>query len=78
MKGVEETVRAIVAGQLNLEPGDINPEDDFVTKLGADSLDIVEVVMEIEDQLNIIVPDADVEKLRSVSAAVEYIEKLKA
>lgn len=75
---IEQTVREVLGEQLGLLPEEINADDDFVTVLGADSLDLIEVVMTIEDRLAIVIPDEDAGKVRSVKSAVEYIEKLKA
>jgi acyl carrier protein len=74
---VEEKVVGIVSEQLNVPKEDIKLESKFVDDLKADSLDVVELVMEFEEEFEITIPDEDYEKIRTVGDAVKYItEKL--
>jgi acyl carrier protein len=72
---VAERVIAIVADQLGVEKEKITPETSFVNDLGADSLDTVELVMELEEEFDITIPDDAAEKIQTVGQAIEYIEK---
>jgi acyl carrier protein len=74
---VEEKVIGIVSEQLNVPKDDIKSESKFVDDLKADSLDVVELVMEFEEEFEITIPDEDYEKIRTVGDATKYItEKL--
>jgi len=70
-----EKVKALLAKQLGVNAEDITEDTSIIEDLGADSLDIVELLMTIEDKFNIIVPDEDVPQLKTVKAVAEYIEK---
>jgi acyl carrier protein len=70
---VEEKVIGIVSEQLNVPKEDIKLESKFVDDLKADSLDVVELVMEFEEEFEITIPDEDYEKIRTVGDAVKYI-----
>ena len=70
---IEEKVIGIVSEQLNIPKEDIKLESDFVADLKADSLDLVELVMEFEDEFGIQIPEADQEKIKAVGDAVKYI-----
>jgi acyl carrier protein len=72
---VSERVMDIVATQLGVSKDQITPETNFVNDLGADSLDQVELVMELEEEFDINIPDDAAEKIQTVGQAVEYIEK---
>jgi acyl carrier protein len=72
---VAERVIEIVAEQLGQEKDKIKPETSFVNDLGADSLDTVELVMELEEEFDINIPDDAAEKIQTVGQAIEYIEK---
>lgn len=73
-KEIFAQVKKIVADQLEIdEPDDIKPESDFANDLGADSLDTVELVMALEEEFSIEIPDEDAEKIATVQAAVDYI-----
>ncbi len=76
MASVEERVINIVAEQLGQEREKISRETSFVNDLGADSLDTVELVMELEEEFDINIPDDAAEKIQTVGQAIEYIEKL--
>ena len=69
-----EKVRDIVAEQLGVEPSEITPESSFVDDLGADSLDIVELIMALEEEFNMEIPDEEAEKISTVGDVVEYIK----
>jgi acyl carrier protein len=72
---VAERVIEIVAEQLGVNKDQITPETSFVNDLGADSLDTVELVMELEEEFDINIPDDAAEKIQTVGQAIEYIEK---
>ena len=74
MASVLERVIDIVAEQLGVDKDKITPETSFVNDLGADSLDTVELVMELEEEFDINIPDDAAEKIQTVGQAVEYIE----
>lgn len=75
MASVGERVIEIVADQLGVEREKVSPESHFVNDLGADSLDTVELVMELEDEFEINIPDDAAEKIQTVGQAIEFIEK---
>jgi len=72
---IEGKIFDIVAKQLNIERGNIKRESSFVNDLGADSLDTVELVMEIEESFSVSIPDEDAQKMQTVGDSIEYIEK---
>lgn len=72
---VEEKVTAIVSEQLNIPKEDIKLESTFVDDLKADSLDVVELVMEFEDEFGITIPDEDYDKIKTVGDAIKYIQE---
>ena len=74
MASVQERVIDIVAEQLGVDKEKITPETSFVNDLGADSLDTVELVMELEEEFDINIPDDAAEKIQTVGQAVSYIE----
>ncbi len=71
---VAERVKSIIASQLGVNENEIKPESSFVEDLGADSLDTVELVMALEEEFSIEIPDEDAEKMTTVGEAVKYIE----
>ncbi len=75
MSSVEEKVIDIVAEQLGVEKDKITRESNFVNDLGADSLDTVELVMELEEEFDINIPDEAAEKIQTVGQAIDHIEK---
>lgn len=75
---VQERVIEIVAEQLGVEREKILPETSFVNDLGADSLDTVELVMELEEEFEINIPDEEAEKIQTVGQAIDYITKAQA
>jgi acyl carrier protein len=75
---VFETLKEIIVEELDVTPEQVTPDARFQEDLGADSLDVVELIMKIEERFGIEVPDTDAEKIRTVQDAVKYIEsKLK-
>ena len=74
MATVEERVIDIVSEQLGVDKAKITRETSFVTDLGADSLDTVELVMELEEEFDISIPDESAEKIQKVGEAVDFIE----
>ena len=70
-----DKVREIIVEQLGVEPDQVKPESNFVDDLGADSLDIVEFIMALEEEFGIEIPDEDVEKIVTVKDVVEYISE---
>ncbi len=75
MASVAQRVIEIVAEQLGVNKEQITGETHFVNDLGADSLDTVELVMELEEEFDINIPDDAAEKIQTVGQAIEYIEK---
>lgn len=71
---VLEKVKMILADQLEVEEDSITADTDIQDDLGADSLDVVDLIMSLEDEFEIEVPDEDIESLRTVGALVSYIE----
>lgn len=78
MASVKERVIEIVAEQLGVSKDQVTPETSFVNDLGADSLDTVELVMELEEEFDINIPDDAAEKIQTVGQAIEFIEKSQA
>ncbi|MBY6276222.1 acyl carrier protein [Symbiobacterium thermophilum] len=72
-----EKVKAIIVDQLSVEEEEVTMEASFIEDLGADSLDIVELIMALEEEFDLEVPDEDAEKLTTVGAAVNYIKEHK-
>lgn len=78
MATVEERVFDIVAEQLGVEKEKISRTSHFINDLGADSLDTVELVMELEEEFDINIPDDVAEKIQTVGEAINHIEKASA
>ena len=72
MSDVAEKVKKIIVDQLGVSADEVKPEASFVEDLGADSLDIVELIMGIEEEFDIEIPDEDAEKLTTVGEAMSY------
>ena len=70
-----ETVKELLGKQLHIDPADIDDDASILDDLGADSLEVVEMLMTIEDKFGIIVPDEDVTELRTVRGVAEYLQK---
>jgi acyl carrier protein len=75
MATVFDRVKGIVTDQLGVDETEVTPEASFVDDLGADSLDVVELVMALEEEFEIEIPDEDAEKIVKVAEAVKYIEQ---
>ena len=73
MENLEQRVKKVVAEQLNIDEADIKNESAFIEDLGADSLDTVELVMALEDEFGVEIPDDQQEKLRTVQNAIDFI-----
>jgi acyl carrier protein len=71
---VDQKVKQIIVEQLGVDEAQVESDASFVDDLGADSLDVVELVMAFEEAFDIEIPDEDAEKIRTVKQAVEYIE----
>ena len=71
---IEAKIIKIVSDQLNVDEGEINPDSSFVDDLGADSLDTVELVMALEDEFGLDIPDEEADKIKTVQDAITYIE----
>ena len=74
---VEEKVKQIIVEQLQVDEAEVTPGASFQEDLGADSLDVVELVMQFEEAFDIEIPDEDAEKIATVGDAVAYIESKK-
>lgn len=72
-----DDVKEVVVEQLNVNPDEVKEEAKFVEDLGADSLDVVELVMALEEKFDLEIPDADAEKIVNVGDALKYIENNK-
>jgi acyl carrier protein len=72
---IAERVKQIIVEQLGVDEEEVTLEASFVDDLGADSLDIVELVMAFEEEFGIEIPDEDAEKISTVRSAIDYIEK---
>jgi acyl carrier protein len=74
-KEITEKVKQIISEQLGVEEAEVTPTASFVDDLGADSLDTVELVMALEENFDIEIPDDAAEKIRTVQDAIDYIDK---
>lgn len=72
---IQEKVIQIVTEQMSADKSEISRETSFVNDLNADSLDTVELVMELEDEFDLTIPDEEAEKLKTVGEAIDYIQK---
>ena len=75
--GVEEKVKQIIVEQLQVDEAEVTPTASFQEDLGADSLDVVELVMQFEEAFDLEIPDEDAEKIKTVKDAIDYIEAKK-
>ena len=71
---IEERVKKIIVEQLGVREEDVKPEASFVEDLGADSLDTVELVMALEEEFDIEIPDEEAEKITTVQSAIDYVQ----
>tara|TARA_B100001996_G_scaffold381834_1_gene372140 strand:+ start:1733 stop:1963 length:231 start_codon:yes stop_codon:yes gene_type:complete len=72
-----DKVKEVIIDKLGVEEDAINSDAHFVNDLGADSLDTVELIMELEEEFGIEIPDEDAENIMTVGSAVDYIDKVK-
>lgn len=77
MAEVETRVKEIIVEQLGVDPAEVTQNASFVNDLGADSLDTVELVMALEEEFGLEIPDEEAEKIQNVGQAVEYIKSHK-
>ena len=70
-----DRIKKIIVDQLGVDEGKITEDSSFVDDLGADSLDIVELIMAFEEEFDIEIPDEDAEKMKTVGDAVKYLNK---
>ncbi len=75
MSELVEKTKAIIVEQLGVKPEEVIPEASFINDLGADSLDTVELVMALEEEFGMEIPDEEAEKLKTVGDAIKYIEE---
>ncbi|MBI1921103.1 MAG: acyl carrier protein [Geobacter sp.] len=73
MSSIDKRVKEIIAEQLGVDEGQVTNDASFMDDLGADSLDTVELVMALEEEFDIEIPDDDAEKIQSVQDAIDYI-----
>jgi acyl carrier protein len=77
MASIEDKVKAIIVEQLGISEDEVKPEASFIDDLGADSLDIVELVMAMEEEFEIEIPDEEAENIKTVGDATKYINQHK-
>lgn len=75
MSDIDTRVKEIIIKKLGVDESEVTPETSFKNDLGADSLDIVELIMEFEKEFNIGIPDDEIESINTVGEAVQYIEE---
>jgi len=75
MSSAAEKIKSVIAEQLGVKPEEVTDNAKFVEDLGADSLDTVELVMALEEEYGVEIPDEDAEKLTTVGEAIKYIEE---
>lgn len=75
MSSIEHKVKKIIMEQLDVTEDEVTQQATFVDDLGADSLDMVEMVMAFEEEFSIEIPDEDAEKIKNVQDAVDYLQK---
>lgn len=73
LPSVESRIKEIIADQLGLREGDVKNDANFVDDLGADSLDIVELIMAMEEEFEMEIPDEEAEKILAVQDAIDYV-----
>ena len=77
MTEIEERVKAIIVDKLGVDESEVTPEASFTNDLGADSLDTVELIMELEKEFGLQIPDDQAEKISTVQDAINYIQSNK-
>ncbi len=77
MSDIAEKVKAIIVDKMGVEPTEVTPEASFTNDLGADSLDTVELIMDLEKEFDITIPDEEAEKIATVGDAIRFIEENK-
>ena len=70
---ITEKVKEIIVEQLSVEPDEVIPQASFIDDLGADSLDLVEMIMALEEEFDISIADEEAEKIKTVQAAIDFI-----
>lgn len=73
-QAIEERVRSIIADQLGVSEDEVKPDSKFIEDLGADSLDIVELIMAMEEEFETEIPDEEAEKIRNVNDVIMFIK----
>lgn len=73
-KTIEDKIKDIITDKLGVDPKDIVPEATFTNDLGADSLDVVELIMEFEKEFNLAIPDIEAEKIKTVENAINFVK----
>ena len=74
MSDIQNRVKAIIVDKLGVDESEVKPEATFTNDVGADSLDTVELIMELEKEFNITIPDDQAEKIATVGDAIAYVE----
>jgi len=74
MSDIQNRVKAIIVDKLGVDESEVTPSATFTNDLGADSLDTVELIMELEKEFNITIPDDQAEKIATVGDAIAYVE----
>ena len=74
MSEIDDKVMDIVCKQLNVSKDKLKPETSFVNDLSADSLDLVELVMELEEEFGVSIPDEEAEKIQTIGDAIKFVE----
>ena len=74
MSDIQNRLKAIIVDKLGVDESEVKPEATFTNDLGADSLDTVELIMELEKEFNITIPDDQAEKIATVGDAIAYVE----
>jgi len=77
MEDLEVKIKSVIAEKLSKKIEDIRNDASFIDDLGADSLDIVDMVMKLEEEFGISIPDEDLDKIKTVGDAIEYIKSKK-
>ncbi|MCK4462748.1 MAG: acyl carrier protein [Candidatus Omnitrophica bacterium] len=75
MLDIVEKIKSVIAEQAEVKPEEVTEKAKFIDDLGLDSLDMVELVMELEEECGVEIPDEDAEKLTTVGEAISYVEK---